>query len=116
MKEQLSRQGFSGPLTGKVHLDELGSLHCGIRVYRVFFWDWEESNPPGEAIHAAYRLIFFDGEKYLGSYKVGDRPNTLTAESILFPYPEKFGNRIACADIGPGRNADLNGEQVAFFK
>ena len=116
VREQLSKQGFSGPLTGKVHIDELGSLHCGSQVYRVLFWSWEESNPPGEAVHAAHRLIFFDADRYIGSYSVEDRPIKLAGDSIQFSYPEDLGNRISCLNIGPGKKTVLNGEPEEFLK
>jgi hypothetical protein len=113
---QLSRQGFSGLLTGKIHLDRLGDLQCGTRAYRVFFYEWEESHPPGEAIHAAYRVTFFDGDQYIGSYSIGDRPIRTIHESVLFSYPEGLGNRITCTEIGLGKQTVLNGEEKQFFK
>jgi hypothetical protein len=116
VKKQLSQQGFSGLLKGKVHINELGSLQCGMQSYRVFFWEWEESNTHGNAVHAANRVIFFDRDRFIGCYSVEDRPIMPIKESVLFSYPEEWGNRIACTDIGPGKRIVLNGEWTSFFK
>jgi hypothetical protein len=117
LKQLLSKQGFSGSLKGKVHISELGSLHCGAETYRVLYHEWEDSHPPGPAIHASRRLVFLaDGEQYLGSYVVASKPLNVSSDSILFEYSEELGNSIACADIADGRKIVLDGESHTFSK
>jgi hypothetical protein len=117
LKQLLSSQGFSGPLIGKVHISELGWLHCGAETYRVLYHQWDDSHPPGRAIHASQRLVFLaDGEQYLGSYVIASKPLKVSSGSILLPYPQELGNSIACADIGDGKKIVLDGEVHTFFK
>ncbi|HKO19383.1 MAG TPA: hypothetical protein VJU82_10910 [Acidobacteriaceae bacterium] len=117
LKQQLSRDGFSGPLTGRIKFTRIGLLECGERQYRAFYYEWEQSQPLGKAIHAHSRLLFLDDAgRYLGSYSVEDRPIRLTIHSIVFAYTEQMGNRIRCSDIGPGRHVLLDGEPEQFFK
>jgi len=35
LRKELATQGFTGPLVGKVHFDQLGFLHCGPITYRA---------------------------------------------------------------------------------
>jgi hypothetical protein len=54
----LAQQGFSGELHGNVHFTPLGTLACHGKKLQTFFYEWEQSNPPGKAIHATHRILF----------------------------------------------------------
>ena len=65
----LSKQGFSGQLTGnvKVRFAFLGNMKCGSAVLHVYYYTGEETHPPGKAIHFNRRLIFLENRTYLGN-------------------------------------------------
>ena len=113
----LAHQGFSGALTGDIHLTPLGSLQCRARSYQAFFFQWYDIHPAGKAIHAQSRIVMLDEHRqYLGSYVVDDKPVKVTPGSILFPYTEELGSAISCdADTLPTK-ARLNGEQRPLEK
>ncbi|MGP8270676.1 MAG: hypothetical protein ACLQLH_11460 [Terracidiphilus sp.] len=117
LKQLLAQQGFSGALEGKIAIKRLGVFHCGSRTLEVFYHTWEESNPPGKAIHAAYRIIFLEGgNKYVGQYKVQDPPTTITRTAIVFAYPAGDGNTIECEGDSLPKEVLLNGESGTLFK
>jgi len=110
-KRLLAQQGFSGALEGKVNLVRVGTLPCGAQRLRIFFYSWEESDRPGEAIHANYRVVFLENEnKYVGSYVVADRPSKVTGNELRFDYPAKFGNAISCDHQALPSKVLLDGE------
>jgi len=95
LKHLLAQQGFSGALEGNIAIKRLGVFQCGSRPLEVFYHSWEESHPPGKAIHAAYRIVFLEnGNKYVGQYKVEGPPTKITRTAIVFDYPERDGNTI----------------------
>ena len=111
LKHLLAQQGFTGLLEGKVAFSRLGRLDCGTGKLEVFYYSWEESHPPGLAIHASYRVVLLeDGSKYVGSYQVQDRPARSTRTAILFNYPEGDGNTISCDGDSLPQSVVLNGE------
>ena len=117
LKQSLSRQRFSGELAGNVHVTRLGSLVCSGKNLQVLYYEWEESHPPGAAIHAQYRILFMDaGSHYLGSYVVEDRPTKVGPTSIRFGYPERLENSIGCNKQGLPSRVLLNGELQVFSK
>jgi hypothetical protein len=117
LKQLLARQGFSGALEGKIAIKRLGVFHCGSRSREVFYHSWEQSNPPGKAIHAAYRIIFLeDGNKYVGQYRVQDPPTKITRTAIVFDYPAGDGNTIECKGDSLPVELTLSGEGVTLFK
>jgi hypothetical protein len=117
LKQLLARQGFSGALEGKIAIKHLGFFHCGSRTLEVFYHTWEETNPPGKAIHAAYRIIFLeDGNKYVGQFKVQDAPTKITRKVIVFDYPASSGNTIECEGDRLPEEVLLNGESDTLFK
>jgi len=117
LKHLLAQQGFSGALEGKITIKRLGVFHCGSRPLEVFYHTWEESNPAGKAIHAAYRIVFLEnGNKYLGQYKVQDPPTKITQTAIVFGYPASDGNSIACEGDSLPESIELNGEGGVLFK
>ena len=117
LKQLLDQQGFSGALEGKIAIKRLGVFHCGSRTLEVFYHTWEESNPPGKAIHAAYRIFFLEnGNKYIGQYMVQDPPTKITRTAIVFGYPASDGNSIACDGDNLPESVELNGEGSALFK
>lgn len=115
LKKELASQHFSGVLEGKVKLTTLGQLSCGSVRLQAVFYEWEESSPPGEAVHSSYRVILMRGSTYLGSYAVEDRP-TIQGDELKFPYTEN-GNSIKCSAHGaPPKEILLDGENVSFAK
>ncbi len=102
-------------LEGKVAFDSLGTFDCGARKLEVFYYSWEESNPPGLAIHASYRILFMAGTNYLGSYHVQDRPERVTRTAIVFNYPQNDGNAISCDGGKLPDSVLLNGEGDIFL-
>lgn len=117
LKRLLVQQGFTGELQGKVAFSRLGILDCGSRKLEVFYYSWEESHPPGLAIHASYRVILLEhGNKYVGSYHVADPPARMTQTAILFNYSKKDGNTIACEDEDLPQSVMLDGESEDLFR
>jgi len=117
LRHLLAQQGFSGALEGKIAIKRLGVFHCGSRPLEVFYHSWEESNPPGKAIHAAYRIVFLEnGNKYVGQYMVQDPPVNITRTAIVFDYPEGYGNTIECEGESLPEQVQLNGESGVLFK
>lgn len=117
LKQLLAQQGFSGALDGKIAIERLGVFHCGSRPLEVFYHSWEESHPPGKAIHAAYRIVFLEnGNKYLGQYKVQDPPAKVTRTGVIFDYPKRGGNKIECDGDSLPQSLTLNGETKDLFK
>jgi hypothetical protein len=117
LRQLLAQQGFSGALEGKVSIKRLGVLHCGSRPLEVFYHSWEESRPPGMAIHAAYRIVFLEnGNQYIGQYKVQYPPTKIKGNTILFTSPDGNGNTIACEGDNLPQSVVLNGELLDLFK
>lgn len=117
LKHLLAQQGFSGALEGKIAIKRLGVLRCGSRTLEVFYHSWEESHPPGKAIHAAYRIVFLEnGNKYVGQYKVQDPPTKITRTAIVFDYPAGDGNNIECEGDSLPEEVTLNGADAMLFK
>jgi hypothetical protein len=115
LKQELVAQHFSGLLKGDVHLTTLGTLRCGNKHLRVIFYEWYETNPPGEAIHASLRVILMDNTTYLGFYAVEDRPK-IQDDILRFPY-SAYGNTISCGKKGVlPKNAWLDGEIIPLSK
>lgn len=113
----LSSQGFTGKLAGKISFTKLGDIVVGSIRYQVFYYTWEESNPPGAAIHASYRIILLqDPDKYIGSYSVEGSPKRLGLSSIQIDYPESLGNTIIFDKSGPPSQVLLNGELHVLAK
>jgi hypothetical protein len=116
LKHLLAQQGFTGALEGKITIRRLGILHCGSRQLEVFYHTWEQSNPPG-ARHAAYRVVFLeDGNRYIGSYRVHDRPAKIVRDAILFNFSEEDGNMIRCNQDELPAEVSLDGEGEDLFK
>ena len=117
LRDLLARQGFSGALEGKIAIKRLGVFHCGARPLEVFYHSLEESNPPGKAIHTAYRIVLLEnGITYVGQYKVQDPPVKITRTAIVFGYPEGGGNTIECEGEALPEQVQLNGESGVLFK
>jgi len=117
LKKQLVKQGFSGALEGKVHVSQIGTLQCSNTELTVFYYEWEESHPPGQAIHFISRLIFMDSQsKYLGHYVISDRPTKTGSSAIYFDYPETVGNRLERTSAGLPQEIVLDGEQRMLEK
>jgi len=111
LKQLLAQQGFTGALEGKITIKRLGVFNCGSRTLEVFYHTWEESHPPGKAIHAAYRIVFLeDGDKYVGQYMVQDPPTKITRTAIVFGYPASDENTIQCEGNSLPVGVTLNGE------
>jgi hypothetical protein len=117
LKSLLESQGFSGGFEGRVRISRLGEMNCAANNLQVYYYTWEETNPPGEAIHAAYRILFFkDSTTYLGQYQVGDRPKLLQSNKLVFNYAEGDGNTIQCDQNGLPESVLINGEDLTLSK
>lgn len=115
LKKELASQHFSGVLEGNVRFTTLGRLSCGSNSLQVVFYEWEESSPPGAAVHSSYRVILMHGPTYLGSYVVADKPS-IQGDELRFPYSEN-GNSIKCGiDGAPPKEVLLDGENLSLSK
>lgn len=104
LKDILSKQGFSGLLEGKVTFELLGSMQCNSSKLQVYYYTWEETNPPGRAVHFSQRLIFIENREYKGHYVVEDHPALLNNQTLLFPIHETMAipfnaTREACLNL-----------------
>jgi len=117
LRRLLAEQGFSGELRGKVTIAQLGVLGCGNDEFQVFYYSWEESNPPGKAIHANYRILFLkSGNTYVGSYSTSDRHPKVKGREIRFEDSTDQGNVIACNEDGLPKTVVLDGERRLLTK
>ncbi|HEX8813481.1 MAG TPA: hypothetical protein VF742_15945 [Terracidiphilus sp.] len=117
LKKTLAEQGFSGMITGKVHFTRLGDLACNAQKFHAFYYEWEESNPPGKAIHFQARVLLINMRgDYAGSYVIEDRPVRITHNALVFPYEERLGNKIQCDADGWPESVTLNDQGSTFFK
>jgi hypothetical protein len=116
LKGLLQEQGFTGQLTGEITFTHLGGIGCSGKHLQVYYYEWEESNPPGRAIHQSKRIIFVDKKRYLGSYIVEDRPTKIGSDSLRFDYTENLGNEFKCDRDGLPNSVLLNGEPQVFAK
>lgn len=115
LKKQLAAQNFSGVLEGDVRFIPLGTVNCGTKPFHVIFYEWYEPSPAGKAVHASYRIILMDGDIYVGSYVVEDKP-TIQGNLIRFPYSDN-GNSIGCeANSAAPQKVLLGGEFVLLEK
>lgn len=108
----LSKQGFTGLLQGKITFKFLGNMQCGSAALGVYYYTWEETNPPGRAIHFSQRLIFIEKSKYLGQYVIADRPTLVKRDSLRFPYSKEDGNTIQCDQEGSPESVHLGGGDI----
>jgi hypothetical protein len=109
LKDILSKQGFTGLLEGKFTFTLLGNMKCNSTMLQVYYYTWEESHPPGRAIHASYRLIFIEDRNYVGQYVVSDRPVLVKPDSLRFPVSEEDGNSFKCDEEGLPKSFYLDG-------
>jgi hypothetical protein len=109
LRDILSKQGFSGELHGKVTFSRLGTLKCNAEGLQVFYYTWEETNPPGRAIHFSQRLIFIEKQKYLGHYVISDRPILVKPDLLRFPFSEEDGSVLRCDQDGLPKTIYLDG-------
>ena len=114
LKDILSKQGFTGLLQGKVTLTLLGNMKCTSAALQVYYYTWEETNPPGRAIHFSQRLIFIENRNYVGQYVVSDRPVLVKRELLRFHYSKDDGNTIECDQEGLPKSLLLNGGDIVF--
>jgi len=118
LKDILSKQGFSGVLYGndKITFTCLGSLQCNAENLSVYYYTWEEVNPPGRAVHFIQRLIFLKGRDYVGQYEVSDRPVLIKPDLLRFPVSEEGGNSLSCGQKGLPKSLLLDGEDRDLFR
>ena len=109
LKDILSKQGFAGSLQGRITFTFLGNMKCNSKALQVYYYTWEETNPPGRAIHFSQRLIFIENRNYLGHYVIADRPILAKRDSLRFPYSKKGGNSIQCGPEGLPGSVQLEG-------
>jgi hypothetical protein len=109
LRDILSKQGFTGLLQGKVTFALLGEMKCGSTVFHAYYYTWEETNPPGRAIHFSQRLIFIENRNYLGQYVISDRPVLVKPDVLRFPVSEEDGNSLKCDQDGLPKSLILDG-------
>jgi hypothetical protein len=83
-------------------------------MLQVYYYTWEETSPPGCAIHFNQRLIFIQNRDYLGQYVIADRPTLIKQDSLRFTYPVEDGNTIQCDQDGLPKSIQLNGQFTIF--
>ena len=116
VKDILSKQGFTGLLQGKVTFNLLGDMRCISAQLQVYYYTWEETNPPGRAIHFSQRLIFIKNREYMGQYVIADRPTLLKQQLLRFPYSRDDGNTLQCDQGGLPESVHLDGQDVLLEK
>jgi len=116
LKDILSKQGFTGLLQGKVTFNLLGGMKCDSSILQVYYYTWEETNPPGRAIHFSQRLIFIKNREYMGQYVIADRPTLLKQNLLRFPYSHDDGNTIQCGQEGLPESVHLDGSDILLEK
>ena len=118
LRDILSKQGFTGQLYGnvKVTFTRLGVMKCNTARLQVYYYVGEETNPPGRAIHASYRLLFIENSNYLGQYVVSDRPVLVKPDLLRFQVSEKDGNSLGCDREGLPKSLILDGESRILFR
>ena len=109
LRDILSKQGFSGELHGKVAFSRLGTIRCNADELQVFYYTWEESHPPGRAIHFSHRLIFVEKKKYIGQYVISDRPVLVKPDLLRFPVSKQDGNALRCDQDGLPKSLYFDG-------
>lgn len=112
----LSKQGFTGLLKGNVTFTLLGNMKCNSRMLHAYYYTWEETNPPGLAIHFSRRLIFIENRSYVGQYVVSDHPVLAKPDLLRFPYSQENGNAIKCDRDGLPKSVTLDGESHDLFR
>jgi hypothetical protein len=116
LKDILSQQGFTGLLQGKVTFKYLGNMKCNSVALRAYYYTWEETNPPGRAVHASYRLIFIEKRDYVGQYVVSDRPFLVKPDMLRFQVSEEDRNSLRCDPNGLPKSLILDGESRVLFR
>ena len=116
LKDILSKQGFSGELKGKITFALLGEMKCGSKMLRVYYYTWEETNPPGHAIHFIQRLIFIENREYRGQYVVSDRPVLVKPDKLRFPVSGGDRNSLKCDQDGLPESFILDDESPVLFR
>jgi len=114
LRDILARQGFSGELRGKVTFSRLGTFKCNAEKLQVFYYTWEETNPPGRAIHFSQRLIFIEKQNYIGHYVISDRPLLVEPDLLRFPVSREDGNALRCDKDGLPKSLYLDGGGRVF--
>jgi hypothetical protein len=114
LRDILSKQGFSGELHGKVTFSRIGTIKCNAEELQVFYYTWEETNPPGRAIHFSQRLIFVEKRNYIGHYVISDRPVLVKPDLLRFPFSEEDGNTLRCNQDGLPKSLYLDGGDRVF--
>jgi len=121
LRRLLAKQGFCCYIRAKdgVTLTELGHMACGSKSLRAVYYEWQEQHPRGDAVHASYRLIFMDGNVYLGNYEVTGTdgfPSIVGKKLIQFSSQENGENRVGCEAGELPKHAWLGGESRSLFK
>ncbi|HME57215.1 MAG TPA: hypothetical protein VKF63_02680 [Terracidiphilus sp.] len=114
LREILFKQGFTGSLQGKIAFHRLGTMKYNSSMLQVYYYTWEETNPPGRAIHFSQRLIFIENSNYLGQYVIADRPVLIKPDSLRFPYTKEDGNTIQCDQEGLPESVHMDGNYLAL--
>ena len=118
LKDILSKQGFTGQLYGnvKVTFTRIGVMKCNTAGLQVYYYVGEETNLPGRAIHASYRILFIEDRNYIGQYVVSNRPVLVKPDLLRFPISEEDGNSLKCDREGLPKSLILDGESRVLFR
>lgn len=117
LKRLLTKQGFCCWLKDDVTLTERGKMLCGSKSLRVIYYDHEDMHRFSG--HGARRLLFLEGNIYLGSYDISaieGPPFKIENNLILFPPQKEGGDRIECQAGELPKNVLLNGDYPEFGK
>jgi hypothetical protein len=62
------------------------------------------------------RLLVLSNSKYLGMYAIDEFPRRIKGNTVEFPGPEKWGNKIVFDKETPPSKIYLDGEVRELFK
>jgi hypothetical protein len=117
LRTLLKRQGFTGTFQPDVEFTPLGRLQCQSKTLRVIYYVWTDAHPISRlAIHAQQRLILIDGNRYVGSYVLDDRPIAVRDNKILFGPMKYSGDEISCGVDGLPKTVVVNGHLLELDK
>jgi hypothetical protein len=114
---QILRQGgFSNGIDEYMELKRLGNIKTGEKCFTLFVYTRESQSAPATNLHYTARLLVIREYEYLGMYSMDTLPTGIRQNTVEFPIPEKWGNRIVFDKNGPPQKIHLDGEFRELFK